>query len=106
MIVASLKLQDAATSGNGAAVDLRGEGSLHVFYVSGTGTITAGAVQFETAKSPDYTGTWSPLGVAVAPVSSQEDAYAFAGAYRALRARISTAVTGGGSTTVKLVSTE
>lgn len=87
--------QRAATSGNGNACDLRGQGREHTLYITGSAGISAGAVQLETAPSPDYTGTWAALGSPVTAVASSVAVAQVTGCFGALRARISTTVVGG-----------
>jgi hypothetical protein len=98
-----LLLQSAATTGNGNAVDARGNGREHTFYIVGAGTISAGAVQLETARTTDYSGTWAPLGSALS-VTSAANVVQITGCFLALRARVSTNIAGGGSVTVEYVA--
>jgi hypothetical protein len=98
-----LLLQSAATSGNGNAVDARGNGREHTFYIVGTGTISAGAVQLETARATDYSGTWAPIGSPIT-VTAAANVVQVTGCFLALRARISTNIAGGGSVTVEYVA--
>ena len=42
------KLQNAATTGNGTAVDLKGQCSAVLFYITGSSGVSAGAVTLET----------------------------------------------------------
>lgn len=88
-----LLLQDAATTGNGNAVDARGNGREHTFYIVGAGTISAGAVQIETARTTDYSGTWAPLGSPIT-VTAAANVVQITGCFLALRARVSTNLTG------------
>lgn len=98
-----LVLQNAATTGNGNAVDARGNGREHTFYIVGTGTISAGAVQLETARTTDYSGTWAPLGSPIT-VTAAANVVQITGCFLALRARVSTNIAGGGSVTVEYVA--
>lgn len=86
-------LQNAATTGNGNAVDTRQNGTEHTFYIVGTGTISAGAVQLESARTTDYSGTWAPLGSPIT-VTSAANIVQITGCFLALRARVSTNLTG------------
>lgn len=96
-------LQSAATSGNGNVFHCRGHVGKYQLEVLGEGTISAGAIQWEEADDPDYTGTWRPLGPAVTPVSGEYVTQDYEGGLRAVRARFSTSVSGsGGKATVRL----
>ena len=76
----------------------------HTFYVrSGVG-VASGAVTFETADNPEYTGTWAPLvndletptaNPLTVPAASAEAIYTYVGSLAAVRARISTVIGGG-----------
>ena len=97
-----MKLQDAATTGNGNEVDMRGQSGAYMLTVVGTGTVSTGAVQWETAPTSGYSGTWSPLGQAITVVSGEVKQQQFTGPLHKVRARLSTSVTGGGSVTVHM----
>lgn len=92
-------LQDAATSGNGTAVRTltngNGPNREHSFYIIGSAGVASGAVQIETANDPTYAGTWAPLGSPITVTASTVKIFQVTGALIAVRARISTAVTGG-----------
>lgn len=105
MLKASLKLQSAATTGNGTAYDLKGESCEITFYIIPSGTVSGGGVIFETADTTDYSGTWSPLADAITPATTTMVHRSFTGAFQAVRARISSNITGGGSISVRLVAT-
>jgi hypothetical protein len=95
------KLQNAATTGNGVELTLNGSGREVTFYIYGTGTVSAGAVQCEEAHVAGYTGTWATIGTAQTVVSGTVTVVHATGCAGAVRARISTNVTGaGGSVTV------
>jgi hypothetical protein len=88
-------LQAAATAiGNGTAVNFRGQAGVYGFSVEPTGTITGGEVLFEHAPATDYSGTWSPIGMAVAPATGILSSFAVEGRFFAVRARITETVTG------------
>jgi len=102
-------LQSAQTAtGNGQAYAVPANVTNHTFYIVSSGIISAGAVAIETAHDPAYTGTWAPLVNALAtpttnPVVAVTDSvviYTYIGVLAAIRARISTTVTGGGDVTV------
>lgn len=98
-------LTTATAAGNGTPVDVGGAGRDHTFYIeTSNGTVSAGGVTLETARSVDYTGTWQALGLAITPVSNSVIVVTWSGALLAVRARISTAVTGGAAVTVEYVA--
>ncbi len=98
-------IQSAATTGNGTAFDLNGELAKVTFYIKGAGTVSAGEIQIEEAMTTTDAGFWAPLGSPVTVVSGSTETIHFEGAFLALRARISTTVTGsGGSVTVEAVA--
>lgn len=94
-------LQDAQTTGNGTVIVPPPVIRNHTFYVKGNGAIGAGAVTFETASDPEYTGTWAalvndlatPTANPLTVVGSSELIYRITGVFLALRARISTTIT-------------
>lgn len=67
------------------------------------GTITGGAVVLEEAEDPNYTGTWSTL-YTYTPATSSEQVVHILGTLGAIRARVSSNITGGGTITANLVS--
>lgn len=105
MLHSSVLLQSAATTGNGNAVNLHiaGAGDHHTLYVNGAGTITAGKIQWETARSASESGAWAPLAAELV-VAAGEQKQTFTGPLYAVRARISEDVAGGGSVTVRMIS--
>lgn len=97
-------MQDAqASTGNGNVFTPARMSGEFAFYVSWSAGVTAGAVTIETADDKDYQGTWAELGTVTAPPASRQDVLHFSGVLIAVRARISTAVTGG-TVTVKCLS--
>lgn len=75
----------------------------HAFYVEWSAGVASGVVQIESASHKDYAGTWAPVvggnianGVITFAGSAPNGQYFYyTGAALALRARISTVVTGG-----------
>jgi hypothetical protein len=65
--------------------------AFHVIWSAG---VNAGQVKLETAFDTTYAGTWAPIATADFVASTVQVVQA-TGAYRAVRARISTTVTGG-----------
>lgn len=89
----------ALNSGSTIAVDLRGEVHHVTVYVTTSAGVSAGVVSIEEAPSTDYTGTWSVVGTVTTSTASSTSAVHLTGTYKALRTRISTAITGGTVTT-------
>lgn len=98
---------NAATMGTGTAINAAGRQGL-VLYVRGTGTISTGVItveeaDFNPATESEYAGTWSSITTINANTTTggAQTAYHFTGlAYRYVRARITTNLTGGGNVTV------
>ncbi len=65
-------------------------------------TSEAGTVVIETASAPDYAGTWAVLATINWAAIDKSHYTAITGVYRALQARISSAITSG-TVTVRLV---
>lgn len=101
---AHVKLLNAVTTGTSGAVGVNGRSREHTFYIYGAGTVSAGAVTIEEAHDPNYSGTWDAVASPVTVVSSTVDTVRVTGAFGALRARVSTAVTGGGTVSVEYFS--
>lgn len=70
------------------------ERTYHRIYVIGSAGISAGVVTLETAADESYAGTWDSLGTVTA-VASTVDSLQVEGVFGALRARISTNISGG-----------
>lgn len=98
---------NAAQTGTGTAINAAGRQGL-VLYVRGTGTISTGVItveeaDFNPATESEYAGTWSSITTINANTTTggAQTAYHFTGlAYRYVRARITTNLTGGGNVTV------
>lgn len=93
----------SAQAADETASEALGPGTLdkvknHTFYAAwGTG-VSAGVITIETAPYAEYTGTWSPIPsgtITFAGTAPNAGHLSFTGAYLALRARISTAVSDG-----------
>jgi acetyl-CoA carboxylase carboxyltransferase component len=94
-------LQDAATTGNGTAIMVPSSFKYHQFLIKGVATISAGKIMLEGADATDYAGTWAAL-AAEQTIIAGELIVQVVGVLRAIRARISTNVTGaGGSVSVE-----
>ena len=97
--VLSHTLQDDATTGDGVAVSVPTAGNEnvreHMFYITGSTGVTAGAVTLETAPTVDYAGTWGTITTAVTVPAEETTPVSVRGLYLAVRARISTDVVGG-----------
>jgi hypothetical protein len=107
-------MQAAATSGNGNVVAVPMSWRNHTFIVTGTGTVSTGAITIETGTDPTLdTGTWALVpatgaaGTIANPVtilSATDLMLTITGIFQFFRARLSTAVTGaGGSVTVTYI---
>lgn len=94
------KIIDALSALNATSTVLTvadiGSANQITFYITfGAGT-NAGAVQIETAPDAAYTGTWAAEGTPVAWVAaSRTHVLSISAARFAVRARISTGITGG-----------
>lgn len=102
----SALLQSAATTGNGSAADLKGQQRHATVYCEGSGTISGGTVSIEEARSESYSGTWSVVATVPAAdvTGGAVKAVHIVGTFLAVRARVSSNVTGGGNVTVQLVA--
>lgn len=73
----------------------------HTITIKGNGTATLGAIQIESANAPDYAGTWGQIGGGpITILTDTELIINFEGIFEFIRARVSAAVTGGGTVTV------
>src|SRR5215813_8407376 len=94
-----VSLQSAATTGNGNAVAIPNSFTNHTWKFQSVGTTSGGVITIEEAADPSYTGTWSTLTTVNASDFSggaEKDVHA-SGLLRAVRARISSNITGGGT---------
>ena len=73
-------------------------------YVEWGSSTNAGVVTIEEAYDPNSTGTWSAIGTVTWSAVSSTDVFHQRGSFRALRVRVSTAVGGGGTVTVKAIA--
>jgi hypothetical protein len=99
----------AATADETLGTPLNARGMEYISaYVEGTGTISGGVITIEEASyeaSTTYAGTWSELETVDASMvtgGAQLAVHLQPGAYGFIRARVSTAITGGGSVSVYL----
>ncbi len=100
-------LQSAATTGNGGILLIRGECEGLTVVLQSTSTTSGGAISIEEAyydpNGPVYAGTWSLVTAAISASTFTGGAQAVVhvvGSFWAIRARISSDITGGGSVTV------
>jgi len=94
-------LQSLATTGNGNVLAIPSSFRHHTIIIKGIATVSAGAVQIETANEYDYSGTWAPIGGGpVTVVDASDIVINFEGIFNFIRARVSTDITGGGTVTV------
>lgn len=87
------------TTGTGTEFQINGGKLLKVFFQSGGTTISAGAIQIEEAYATGYTGTWSPIGSPQTLATTSTQVLVFEGPFKAIRARVSTTITGTGTPT-------
>ncbi len=104
------KLHTGGTSAaNGNIVILDGELAQLTVYITTTDTtVSAGAVTCEEAPSGTYTGTWAAMSsdtggsAAITPVAGTTIVRHYTGCFGAVRARISTSITGGAAVDVDI----
>ena len=99
-------LIDATAVGTGEAVPLtKAMNAKRVtWYVAFNPGVTAGVVAIETAPSEDYAGIWSLVAtVDASSLTEDADHGQVEGPIGALRGRVTTPVSGGGSPGVKVV---
>ncbi len=107
-VILNVNLVNAIIGGTptSSAVDVRFYNEI-VLYQTGTGTIAGGAVVIEEAPTADYGGTWSDTGATVTPTDvtggKTKATRLTAGAYGFLRARLTTAISGGGTWSLDLI---
>ncbi len=88
----------------GYQIDMSRFGSA-VFYIVPAGTVTSGVVSIEESAVKDYQGTWSLVTASAAIGTDAQQALHLnvaANSYKWVRARISTAIGGGGTVKVYL----
>ncbi len=103
------------TTGNGGILYLRGQCARLTIVIQGTGTTSGGTLTIEEALynidipsdgfpiTPAYSGTWSTIGAVInaSDVSGGKQEVIHAeGSFWAVRVRISSNITGGGTVTV------
>lgn len=93
-------LQDAATTGAGNVVCPPMSFRNHTFTIATPTGVSAGAIQIESSDDPTYTGTWVAQGSPIVAVASAEVGVSIVGIFTALRARVSTTISGGGAPSV------
>lgn len=96
-------IQNAQTTGNGDVVCPPPSFRNHTITIFGATGVSAGAIQVETSDDPTFSGTWVPQGTPITVVASAQVDKELVGVFTAIRARISTTISGGGapSATVK-----
>lgn len=94
LFAANQPMQTAATTGTGPAVALN-HAQRSVVYLKGSAGISAGAVQVETADTPDYAGTWTPESTPVTVTASALFQVDINRPVGAVRTRVTTNFTGG-----------
>lgn len=100
----ALLLDAVSALTTGASLDVNGSARDLAFFIFGSAAVTGGRVQIEEAHDPAYVGTWERLGPPIDVLPSGVLVFRpWTGAYKAIRARVETAVTGGGVVTVRLI---
>ncbi len=105
LIPGVVKLQDAATTGNGGILYMRGGSARLTVVLQSTGTTSGGTVSIEEAYynldagDPVYAGTWSVIQSVNANsfTGTVQLVEHYVGSYWAVRVRISSTITGGGT---------
>src|SRR5258706_1800001 len=94
----------ASATGPGTIIAIPSSFNRHNFLIRPAASITGGAVQIETANDPTDAGTWAPLTASPTSltVGSVDILVAYTGLLNFVRARISTAITGGGAPSVSV----
>lgn len=94
---------NAVTTGTGNPLALNSTKQAS-WYVTYSGTVSAGEITIEHAPTTDYAGTWQPLDVIDASLLATGAAGSgtYPGVISFLRARITSNITGGGTVTVYL----
>ena len=96
-------LQSAVTTGTGTGVVIPISAHNPRVHMRAAGTITGGTVVLEEASVPTYTGTWSTL-YTYTPTTDSEQVIHILGTVGAIRTRVTSNITGGGTVTAELVS--
>lgn len=84
-------------------VSMVGSRDVTIYVNTSNGTVSTGAVTIEEADDPAYAGTWSVIQT-VTPVQNSNVAVHLSGVYKALRTRVSTALTGGATVSTRIVA--
>lgn len=97
----------AGSAGNvGAGIYQASQCTEYGIYVEFDGTAAAGTVLVETASDVTYAGTWAVLATVNWAAASKSHYVALTNAVRALRVRISSAVTSGTVTVTAVANTQ
>lgn len=95
----------ASTTGAGTAYSVPHASEHFTVLFEGTGTISGGTILLEESDNETYTGTWSTItsitGTAITGGAAQ--VVHFQGLVRAIRARVSATITGGGTVTTGII---
>lgn len=94
----SITLLSAVTTGTSSAIPFQQFRTLGGSVVA-SGTVSGGAVIFESAPTKDYAGTWSEV-FSITPASDANVTDAAAVAANFVRARVTSNITGGATITV------
>lgn len=91
-----------AQTANGTAGAVIGPGYMprcreSAIYIVWGASTNGGQITIETAHDPNFSGTWAPLLVKSWAAASSQDVVQITGIHAAIRTRITSAITGGGS---------
>ena len=95
-------LQQAATTGNGAALNCRGTNRALLVFVEWSTGCSAGQIEVEQAADGDYAGTWSHIATISWSAANRVDCTLWNAPVGAIRARVASNITGG-TVTVKVL---
>lgn len=94
----------AASTGVGNSINCQGIlGTYTLEIETSDATVSAGGVTFETSPRSTFAGTWAALAAEVTPVRNAIVQVRVTGSFAWIRARVSTAVTGGATVTCRVL---
>jgi len=93
-------LLEGLATGTGTGVALNCVPNQYSIYVYFAANTTAGVVEIETADNPSFTGTWANYATVTWAAANAQQHVAITAPLLAIRARISTTISGGASPSV------